>query len=494
MTIIGKSAFDGCYILTSINIPDGVTTIGQFAFDGCYILTSINIPDSVSSIGEGAFFFTTTIYGIPGSYAQDYAKDNGYKFYCSCDHVFADDYEEIYDYNCMEGIRSRKCEKCDYKEEVVLPPLEEHNWCLRKGGNWVDLPDELVCDVCGSCRDTSVNRFAGNDRFDTARIVADNMLFCNPFGENMHYDSGWRGPMFKNIVVASGTDWADALAGSYLATKKGAPLILAANGKNGAVMDEVTEYIKNNISEEVGKIYVLGGTGAVPASFEEKMGEEFSSKIVRISGKDRYETNLKILEEAGIEDGDDILVCTGLSYADALSASATERPILLVPGNRLLSRDNYDQTEYLKSLGGKHDFYIIGGEGAVTESVAESLKELGYGSVTRVAGKGRHETSIEVAKTFFDMPDAISFVYAQNFPDGLVAGTWGRPIILTENSEKIIELDREYVENYTTKQEASDYNVFGTVWTTVFGGETLISTDTICKILYGKTLKKWSKI
>ena len=55
VTTIGESAFYGCYGLTSINIPNSVTTIGESAFEGCCRLTSISIPESITSIGGGAF-------------------------------------------------------------------------------------------------------------------------------------------------------------------------------------------------------------------------------------------------------------------------------------------------------------------------------------------------------------------------------------------------------------------------------------------------------
>lgn len=48
-------AFSGCSGLTSITIPDTVTTIGGGAFGGCSGLTSITIPDSVTSIGFAMF-------------------------------------------------------------------------------------------------------------------------------------------------------------------------------------------------------------------------------------------------------------------------------------------------------------------------------------------------------------------------------------------------------------------------------------------------------
>ena len=51
---IGDNAFEYSDI-TSIGIPDDVTSIGDGAFDGCESLTSINIPNSVIRIGEKAF-------------------------------------------------------------------------------------------------------------------------------------------------------------------------------------------------------------------------------------------------------------------------------------------------------------------------------------------------------------------------------------------------------------------------------------------------------
>jgi hypothetical protein len=55
VTTIGYEAFYNCRKLVSVNIGNSVTTIGNYAFGECYGLTSVIIPHSVTTIGEGAF-------------------------------------------------------------------------------------------------------------------------------------------------------------------------------------------------------------------------------------------------------------------------------------------------------------------------------------------------------------------------------------------------------------------------------------------------------
>ena len=67
---------------TTLIIHDGTTSVRDTAFEGCTGLTSIVIPDSVIEIGNSAFFGCTglTIYGVKGSYAETYAKENNIPF------------------------------------------------------------------------------------------------------------------------------------------------------------------------------------------------------------------------------------------------------------------------------------------------------------------------------------------------------------------------------------------------------------------------------
>ncbi|MBR1529349.1 MAG: leucine-rich repeat protein [Oscillospiraceae bacterium] len=114
LTTIEQSAFKDCLTLTSVTLPDGLTTIGGLAFFSSG-LTSVTIPESVTSIEHNAFrvcseltsvtienpnceigdmayticnemdennnpYFNGTIYGYEGSTAQAYAEKYDYKF------------------------------------------------------------------------------------------------------------------------------------------------------------------------------------------------------------------------------------------------------------------------------------------------------------------------------------------------------------------------------------------------------------------------------
>jgi hypothetical protein len=55
ITTIGKDSFRNCRQLTSVTLPNTITSIGESAFSDCVALTSITIPNSVTFIGRSAF-------------------------------------------------------------------------------------------------------------------------------------------------------------------------------------------------------------------------------------------------------------------------------------------------------------------------------------------------------------------------------------------------------------------------------------------------------
>ena len=64
VTSIGNEAFFQCTGLTSVTIPSSVTSIGSFAFHYCRSLTSVTIPNSVTNIGDRAFLLCSSMTAI----------------------------------------------------------------------------------------------------------------------------------------------------------------------------------------------------------------------------------------------------------------------------------------------------------------------------------------------------------------------------------------------------------------------------------------------
>jgi putative cell wall-binding protein len=285
-----------------------------------------------------------------------------------------------------------------------------------------------------------VYRIFGDNRYETAFKAAQTLKEIYGIEK------------FDTIVVASGNEFADALSGSYLAVRHNAPMLLV----NPRMVDPVSGYIRDHLQQD-GTVYLLGGTAAVPAEMEEALA---GLHVIRLAGSNRYETNLAILREAGM-DGQELLVCTGKDFADSLSASALGLPILLV-NNTLLD----SQKAFLRSLG-SIDFYIIGGENAVSMELADALVEFGRGA--RIAGANRYETSVNIASTF--APDCKQMVtaYGHNFPDGLCGGVLAAAI----NAPLILTRDRNL--SYAAEFAAERQIRSGIV----LGGSGLINDETV---------------
>ena len=291
--------------------------------------------------------------------------------------------------------------------------------------------------------DAAVYRIYGQNRYETSFKIADTLK------EKLGVEK------FENVIISSGKQFADALAGTYLAKVKNAP-ILICNGKNEA---DIRDYINKNL-EKGGCVYILGGPNAVP----EKYGLKLSGYSVRrIAGDTRYETNLEILKYLGVTN-EEIIVCTGTSFADSLSASALGKPILLINGNK---KDlTVAQKEYLSELAAEK-FYIIGGEVAINKELENAIGA--YGDVERIGGETRHETSTMIAEKFFDIPEQMVIAFSKNFPDGLCGGvlaaTMNAPMILTKTN---------------SEDEAKSYaELNGIKEGIVLGGPGLISNNTV---------------
>ena len=80
--IIGNYAFYGCHSLTSLSLPEDITSIGNFAFYGCHSLTSLSLPEDITSIGSFAFYGCRSLTSL--SLPEGITSIWNYTFYDCC--------------------------------------------------------------------------------------------------------------------------------------------------------------------------------------------------------------------------------------------------------------------------------------------------------------------------------------------------------------------------------------------------------------------------
>ena len=374
-------------------------------------------------IGESLRGFKNTYAPTKGQYIDCFYSGNG---------------QPAWNYAISMAQSSEDSLKITFPMVVVITQTGEE-YTIRYGDEGMTSADKLYNSLCAVSEgfaattthttpteplpqvvkpgELNITRLAGSDRYQTSQAAARELR------EQMG------GGMFSSVIVASGSSFPDALAGSYLAAVRSAPILLAKPGE-----ELLLQMVIREILTPGGTVYLLGGEAAVSQKMEENM-EDFTVK--RLGGSDRYETNLLILQEAGVA-GKDMVVCTGKNFADSLSASALGLPILLVKGEL-----NSRQRELLQAASGTK--YIIGGKNAVSEKVESQLAS--YGAVRRIAGNTRYETSALVAEHFFPAPGQVVLAYGKNFPDGLSGGPLacrlGAPLLLTQAGSE--EAAAEYV-------------------------------------------------
>ena len=306
-------------------------------------------------------------------------------------------------------------------------------------------------------------RIYGSNRYATSLAIADRIK------------AAYEVSKFKAVVVATGENYPDALAGGYLAIQKKAPIILIRakdKDKKAAIA-----YIKANL-EKKGTVYVLGGEPAVPAAWIKDLTAKSSGFTVkRLAGKNRYLTNIAILKEAGVRKGAEILVATGTDFQDALCASALNKPLLIVKTSLSTAQKNY-----LNTLKGSK-FYILGPTSKVSSGVEKALKP--YGTVRRVGTSTNVFTrSVQIAREFAPAPNAVALAYSDKYPDGLCGGvlasTAKAPLLLVRDGK--------------TDKAAEYFETYGATEGMTFGSASVISDKTIFSIIKNAThIKEYTR-
>ena len=268
----------------------------------------------------------------------------------------------------------------------------------------------------------SAQRLSGGDRYQTASAIAT---------------AAYPGTV-QTVILATGNNFPDALAGSVLANKLNAPILLVRSS-----VDESTEafsYIKNHLTPN-GNVYLLGAQGIINQEFSNTLDSQ-GFIVKQIGGSDRYETSELIAQAENVPAGTPVVITSGQNFPDALSISSFAAnkgwPILLA------SRDSLSDTvESFITNDKPAKVYIVGGPGVLSDKVKTEVGSLaGDAGITYFTGSDRFETEINIAKVFAANPDHIYIASGQNFPDALTGSTLaaqtGSPIILVDPGSSVL--------------------------------------------------------
>ncbi len=194
-----------------------------------------------------------------------------------------------------------------------------------------------------------VNRYAGADRYETSRMLAEQ---ANLSG--------------STTFIATGANFPDALSSAAAAGSQAGSVVLT-NGAASAA-DSATKLTLSNIGTSA--VRIAGGTSVVSSGIQSSL--QSSYQVVRYAGQDRYHTGA-LVNQGTFSNPSTVFLAFGMNFPDALVggalAAATDSPLFIVRGNCIPS-----SVHDVISAWSPSSVVLLGGEGVLTNAVA-SLTE-----------------------------------------------------------------------------------------------------------------------
>lgn len=275
----------------------------------------------------------------------------------------------------------------------------------------------VVPQVSLASNDYNVKRLNGVHRYETAASIAESAFTKS-----------------DRAVLVSGSNFADALSAGNLADH--APIFLFEK------TDMMQRAINTMRSLDVKEVVIIGGEKSVPKSVEEKLKEK-NFKVIRIAGRNRYETSTKLAKQLKAKNKDNVVLANGEKFADALSAA----PYAVQKKQTLVLTDGKTLPKDVKAQDVKT---IIGGE--------KSVNIKGLNKAQRISGKDRYETSLEVLKHMNKTQSAV-IADGRDYPDALAAA----PYAVKKNTGILLSNDSaiDKIKEYVDSQNISDITLIG---------------------------------
>jgi putative cell wall-binding protein len=271
-----------------------------------------------------------------------------------------------------------------------------------------------VVGGAGSPLPGHVTRLAGADRFGTAAAVS----------------AATFAPGVPVAYVATGDNFPDALAAGPAAAHRDGPILLVRSNR-----------IPDSTAVELarlrpGAIRVVGGASVISDGVLAALqGYATTGSVTRLSGATRYGTAAAVSADAFAAGVPVAFVATGKNYPDALAgvaaAGASGGPILLTDPNALPGET---AAELARLRPGR--IVVLGGPSVIVDGVLPALQAYTTGSVSRIAGMDRYQTSAAVSAQTFSRSSTVFVATGASFPDALgggpVAGGLPGPLLLVQ--------------------------------------------------------------
>ena len=289
-------------------------------------------------------------------------------------------------------------------------PNGDYTWRIEAADQWANAFDYEAAVTIDRIK--PVTRIAGADRYATAAAIS-----------SVSYNPG-----VPVVYIATGSGYADALAGAPVAGRDRGPLLLVPGTSIPAsVAAELTRLAP-------ARIVVLGGSGAVSAAVQTALDAYTTGPVTRIAGADRYATAAAISSVSYNPGVQVAYIATGTGFADALAgapvAGRDAGPLLLVPGTSIPASV---AAELSRLAPGR--IVVLGGSGAVSADVQAALDAYTPGSVTRISGPDRYATAAAISAASYNPGVQVAYIATGGgFADALagapVAGRDGGPLLL----------------------------------------------------------------
>lgn len=286
----------------------------------------------------------------------------------------------------------------------------------------------------------SVTRYAGENRYQTAEVIANEIR--RRTGSN-------------EAFLVSGEDFADAMSIASIAGQRGAPIYLSrGNTLSGQA---------RNAARSIPNWTVIGGTDALNQNVYNVLGSSGATSRRRISGQNRYQTNLAVLNYYGIS-GNQAYVATGQDFVDALTGSVLagrqNSGVMLVDDTNAVKANAIDFAESNSIT----RFTLFGGEIVLPSSIAEAFQYMRVNGrkplIVLDPGHGGHDPGPIYGGV---SEKELNLLTARYIRDILVA-SGNYDVVMTRDSDVFIELtERPRIANrrYADIFVSIHYNAMG---------------------------------